>query len=244
MQMTEFEDNDYFSLFESIVIQMNKADVEDSKFTLLINLPKDEYFRNRITEIIEQCDVDFLEGNQSDFTAKDAEEYLSILLQKPFSYYDSESKNKLALSALRAVINNRKLYTESGYHTQFSLQTYKIENYVRLDTAALEALNIFPHAAKVANPLNNTEVSSIFEIFNEAQTSIGKRLVRRWLKQPIRDAAEINRRLDIVGFFVKHSEERGKIQNEHLKHFPDMEKLYAKFYKVRNNLPHKATLVD
>lgn len=68
--------------------------------------------------------------------------------------------------------------------------------------------------------------------------------MKRWIKQPIRDEKEINRRLDIVEFFVNDQESRFSIQNEHLRTFPDIEKLHVKFYKVKNGLPNRASLVD
>jgi DNA mismatch repair protein MSH2 len=48
----------------------------------------------------------------------------------------------------------------------------------------------------------------------------------------------------VVEFFVEEEKNRNTIQNEHLKTFPDIDKLFAKFYKVKNNKRHNANLSD
>jgi DNA mismatch repair protein MSH2 len=110
--------------------------------------------------------------------------------------------------------------------------------------AAINSLNIFPQNEGITSQIGNQDVSSIFEILNNTKTSIGRRVIRRWLKQPIRDEKEINRRLDIVEYFNSNNETRFDIQNDHLRQFPDIEKLHVKFYKVKNGIPNRANLVD
>jgi len=51
-------------------------------------------------------------------------------------------------------------------------------------------------------------------------------------------------RLDIVEFLVQNEELRIDLQGVHLRRFPDVEKLYQKFYRVQANVRHSANLVD
>lgn len=59
-----------------------------------------------------------------------------------------ESKMELALSALNAGIENLKLtsYGE-GSKKKFTLSKYTLDQYLRLDVAALKALNVFPSSS-------------------------------------------------------------------------------------------------
>ena len=49
----------------------------------------------------------------------------------------------LALGALSAAIDHLNLKSGKG-HSQFTLKKYTLSQYLRLDVAALKALNVFP----------------------------------------------------------------------------------------------------
>ncbi len=52
---------------------------------------------------------------------------------------------ELALSALNAAIETMKLKNYGdGVQRSFSLSKYTLNNYLRLDVAAMKALNVFP----------------------------------------------------------------------------------------------------
>lgn len=65
--ITEFIDNEHFSGLESLIIQLNNSS-PDSKFKLLLNLPTD-LVREKITDIIQMCEVDMAEGNKKDYSS-------------------------------------------------------------------------------------------------------------------------------------------------------------------------------
>jgi hypothetical protein len=74
--------------------------------------------------------------------------------------------------------------TRSG---RFALDLYKPEDLMRLDLAAQRALHVFPTRGESLS--NNT--TSIYGILNHTRTAMGKRLLRNWLKQPLRDVKAI-----------------------------------------------------
>ena len=51
-------------------------------------------------------------------------------------------------------------------------------------------------------------------------------------------------RHEIVEFFFSNEHIRNDVQGMHLRTFPDLEKLYAKFYRVQAKLRNNAQLVD
>ena len=88
---------------------------------------------------------------------------------------------ELALAALSAAIDYMNL--KSGKQKQFTLKKYTLRQYVRLDVAALKALNVFPQNSDGVSG----QAGSIFGMLNQCRTSIGARLLKKWLKQPTTD---------------------------------------------------------
>lgn len=103
---------------------------------------------------------------------------------------------------------------------------------MRLDSSALTTLNVFP-LEKVKD-----KVSSIFGLLNvTVTTGMGERLLRRWLRQPLVNADEINQRLDIVELFVDEYEIREELRETALKGIVDVEKYVRRLErKVRFRL--------
>lgn len=55
---------------------------------------------------------------------------------------------------------------------------------------------------------------------------------------------EIQLRHKIVEYFFSNEHIRNDVQGMHLRTFPDLEKLYAKFYRVHAKMRNNAQLVD
>lgn len=68
---------------------------------------------------------------------------------------------------------------------------------------------------------------SLFDILNTCDTPMGSRLLRRWIAFPLKDASPINERLNLVDFFIQHTE-HASIISEHLRHIGDLERIVAK----------------
>ncbi len=68
---------------------------------------------------------------------------------------------------------------------------------------------------------------SLFDILNTCDTPMGSRLLRRWIALPLKDASPINERLNLVDFFIQHSD-HATIVSEHLRHIGDLERIVAK----------------
>ncbi|XP_024543103.1 DNA mismatch repair protein MSH2 [Selaginella moellendorffii] len=77
---------------------------------------------------------------------------------------------------------------------------------------------------------------TLFGLMNRTSTAgMGKRLLNRWLKQPLLDVDEIKHRHDVVQMFVEDSELRESLKNC-LKRVPDVERLTRKLERSRATL--------
>ena len=65
---------------------------------------------------------------------------------------------------------------------------------------------------------------------------MGRRLLLRWLKQPLVDAEDIARRHDAVEAFVDDPEVRDTLRGAHLRALPDIERITRKLERRRASL--------
>ena len=73
---------------------------------------------------------------------------------------------------------------------QFSIESFDISLYVRLDAAAVRALDLLPSNAPGA-----VESQSVFGLLNKCRTAAGQRLLQQWIKQPLVDINKIGESL-------------------------------------------------
>ena len=164
---------------------------------------------------------------------------LGRVLKESLNYKLEETGMALALGCLAAAVNHLQLLS-TGLK-DFTLEKYTLSEYLRLDVAALAALNVFPQKN---HELLSGSAGSLFGLLNQCKTSIGTRLLKKWLKQPTTQRVEIEKRLSVVQYLVDHDDLRTDLQSAYLKSFPDLEKLYSKFYRVQAKLRHTAHLLD
>ncbi|HEV7375915.1 MAG TPA: DNA mismatch repair protein MutS, partial [Pyrinomonadaceae bacterium] len=81
------------------------------------------------------------------------------------------------------------------------LTSYRTDNFMMLDTQTVRSLEIFD---------NNTPAPSLLSALDRTRTAMGGRLLRRWLRQPLLDVAEIMRRQEHIAWFHSHGKERAE----------------------------------
>ncbi len=74
---------------------------------------------------------------------------------------------------------------------------------------------------------------------------MGSRCLLRWMKQPLQDLKEINRRLNAVESLIQDGDLLEHFRDAFLRRMPDLDKLFIKFYKVKSQIKrHNAGLSD
>ncbi len=81
---------------------------------------------------------------------------------------------------------------------------------MKLDKACLNALNIFPKDIQKKIIVTN---SNLYDILNKCKTNFGTRCLKRWMKQPLQDKQELERRLDLLTYFSENQAIKNIIQN-------------------------------
>ncbi len=107
-----------------------------------------------------------------------------------------------------------------------SLARLDEDKYVWLDRFTIRNLEIFNSTSEGGK--------SLVDIIDSTITSMGGRLLKRWVGLPLKNPEAINERLDIVDYLIKNEDFRGVIHNQ-LSKISDIERLASKVAVLRIN---------
>ncbi|KAI7906331.1 muts domain V-domain-containing protein [Cokeromyces recurvatus] len=226
--VSQFIDNDLYSNLESLIIQLGV------KECLLLSTGKEtkDYEAIKIKSLLDRCNVVTTERKKSDFDPKNINQDLNRLLGDEVSVKAlPEFELKDAMSSCACVLKYLQLLENENNFGKYTLRHHDLSQYMRLDGPALQALNLLPTAQDGPN-----KSTSLYGLLNKCNTAQGSRLFAQWLKQPLLNINEITKRQDIVQVFFDDTELRQSLQEDHLKHVPDLHRLSKRLQNRTSNL--------
>ncbi len=121
-------------------------------------------------------------------------------------------------------------YLLMTHHTQTShirgLSRIEEERYVRLDRFTVRSLELL-------HPMTPEGVS-LLNVLDHTFTSMGGRLLRRWINLPLKEEEEINARLAVVEYLFKHPDFR-ELLTDKLPDIADLERIVSRVASNRIN---------
>ncbi len=132
---------------------------------------------------------------------------------------------KMALCAAGALLTYIKDAQKDNMSKFDTIQPYSIEDYMTLDYNAQRGLEL------TSTIRDNSYKGSLLAAINKTSTPMGARLLRTWLKQPLLNVTDINKRLDGVEEFLQNPKIRMSL-NSLLDKVYDIERLAT---KITNN---------
>ncbi|PKA65524.1 DNA mismatch repair protein MSH2 [Apostasia shenzhenica] len=223
--LAEFLDDGQFTNVESVIVSLGCKEC-----LLPLESGKTSEFKN-LLDMLSRCGVLLTQRKKTEFKSRDLVQDLGRLIRgsiEPVRELLSEFHH--GLSALGALLSYAELLADDSNYGSYTIQKYCLDRYMRLDSAAMRALNILECKTDANKNF------SLLGLMNRTCTAgMGKRLLNRWLKQPLLDLDEINCRLDLVQTFVDDVELRQTVR-QLLKRIPDIERLTHNLRKKAANL--------
>eukprot|EP01104_Vermistella_antarctica_P017092 TRINITY_DN5998_c0_g2_i1.p1 TRINITY_DN5998_c0_g2~~TRINITY_DN5998_c0_g2_i1.p1 ORF type:complete len:930 (+),score=265.26 TRINITY_DN5998_c0_g2_i1:162-2951(+) len=229
----QFDDNDYFSNFESVVVQMAGA-----KECLMDYREKDARSR-LIDDVLQRAGVLRTNGPRADFKANDIEQDLNRLLGSIQNNLP-ELEHTHAMKATACLIKYLELLSDNSNFGKYRMKRLDLSMYMRLDAAAVEALNLVPTRRDGGQDMN------LYSVLNRCITKSGGRLLMQWIKQPLLDVEQIEMRQNVIEAFYEDVELRKSLRMDHIKKMPrkDMAPTVKKFYTQKAALKECVELYE
>ncbi|CAI9113632.1 OLC1v1014269C1 [Oldenlandia corymbosa var. corymbosa] len=229
--LAEFLDDSHFTNLESALVALGCKEC-------ILPLESARAVECRsLQDALSRCGVMVTERKKSEFKGRDLVEDLGRLVKGSSEVVrDLVSGFEFAPGALGSILSYAELLADESNYGKFSVQQYNLDNYMRLDSAAMRALNVMESKSDANKNF------SLFGLMNRTCTAgLGKRLLHMWLKQPLLNVNEINSRLDLVQTFVEDAGLRQDLR-QHLKRISDIERLVRNLEKKRAGLVHVVKL--
>ncbi|PGH36045.1 DNA mismatch repair protein msh-2 [[Emmonsia] crescens] len=224
--VSEFVDNDLYSNFESLVIQLGVKEC-----LIMAETQKKDVELGKLRSILDSCGIAISQRPMAEFGTKDIEQDLSRLLRDERAAGTlPQTDLKLAMGSAAALIKYLGAMSDATNFGQYQLYQHDLSQYMKLDAPALRALNLMP------GPRDGAKHMSLYGLLNHCKTPVGSRLLAQWLKQPLMNHADIEKRQQLVEAFVVDTELRQTMQEDHLRSIPDLYRLAKRFQRNMANL--------
>ena len=224
--VSEFLDNDLYSNFESLLIQLGVKEC-----LIIADSTKKDVELAKLRTIADNCGIAVSERPAADYGTRDIEQDLERLLKSDRgANMLPQTDLKLAMGSAAALIKYLGSMSDPSNFGQYQLYQHDLSQYMKLDAAALRALNLMP------GPRDGSKTMSLYGLLNHCKTPIGSRLLAQWLKQPLMSLEQIEKRQQLVEAFVVDTELRQTMQEEHLRSIPDLYRLAKRFQRKQATL--------
>ncbi|MBF0225521.1 MAG: DNA mismatch repair protein MutS [Desulfobacterales bacterium] len=135
---------------------------------------------------------------------------------------------KAGISAAAALINYVIETQKQQIEHLKGIETYFLDNYLIIDDLTCKNLEL------IANLRSGSRQGTLIDFIDQTVTSLGARLIKKWMRYPLRYKQNIQERLDAIEEALNKSQSRKNIRNS-LKSISDMERLLSRISMNQSN---------
>ncbi|WP_459128944.1 DNA mismatch repair protein MutS [Guggenheimella bovis] len=128
----------------------------------------------------------------------------------------SKAKRKALFSLIEYILETQRLS-----EVRFDVTVQNEKNYLTIDSVAIHNLELFETLR------TKEKKGSLLGAIDSTKTPMGSRLLKEWIRKPLRDKEEIERRYALVECFLAHDTERREIVKG-LREIHDIERILSK----------------
>lgn len=129
--------------------------------------------------------------------------------------------NKYSIISTGALLEYLKETQKTSLNHINQINNYHLDNYMKLDLATRINLEL------VETIRRKNKKGSLLDILDKTSTSMGARLLKKWIEEPLIEKESIEERLDIINYFVEEIIFMDEIKDI-LKNIYDIERLISK----------------
>ncbi len=184
-------------------------------------LLSDETSKSKARRAVEETGIHITQRNSLDFSSQNAE----TLIKEQFNVTTLDgygiSDKPVALGAAGAVLAYLRDVHKTGALTLSSLRTYSIDSHMIIDSQTQKNLEL------VKNARDGSLRGTLLSVISKTVTPMGKRKLKQWILQPLRNVKDINGRLDAVEELARDAIVRKEISNS-LRDLGDLERITSR----------------
>ena len=187
IELYEFLDNEQFSNFDSFLVSLGSCEVilneelEDTAKPDNRKILNFIYKKNLKSYFVKRALYKKVEMSNAlkKLTGKDTQYFVVAEVSIANSYFSSkftkcsQTERQLAYSCLQCLIFKLSLLDEEEYYGKYDIEIASLSQYMKLDSAAAEAVNLLP---KADHP---SKFGSLYGVLNRCKTKMGCRLLER-----------------------------------------------------------------
>ena len=213
------ENNNFATLLDEIA-KYSPAEIVVNSFLYTVEEEINE-IKKRFNVCIDNLDDVYFKEDKENILQKYNIQYEEQILDN----LDGHELETVAINALFAYLSHtQKMQLDHINH----IKLYNLQKYMALDIVARRNLELLERQR------DKGKKGTLLWVLDKTATSMGGRMLRKWIGEPLLDVHEINERLEAVGELKDNSILRGEIQ-EALKRVYDIERLVGKISYGNSN---------
>ena len=177
--------------------------------------------KSKARKVLEETGIHITERSSLDFSTRNAES----LIKEQFKVATLDgygiSDKPVALGAAGAILTYLRDVHKTGTVTLSGLRVYSIESHMIVDSQTQKNLEL------IKNARDGSSRGTLFSILSKTVTPMGKRKLKQWILQPLRDVNLINKRHDAVEELARDAIVRKEISNS-LRDLGDLERITSR----------------